>query len=328
MIGTDINFVVEDMFLFKYIGCSTVARTLYNSLKQHNGMNLTWERFRYNAEISHYHTFGPIALLNRRLSGGHKILTAHSTPRVNIGNLALTEAINKRYPEIYRKFDHIVTISESCENEVREMVPDVPVTRIPNGINREYFKPDADKRATFREMHGISEDEQVVLNVAQVSPRKGFYDFMHLAADHPETRFMWVGGFPYGLASKDYLKIKWMIQQRTDNVLFTGFVRDIAEAYCAADIFFMPTFAETFGLAVLEAQACGLPVIARDIPEFHEVYGDSVRYFSTRDDAGRELTDINALKACAARSREASARYDIKDVCTGHIRLYQEILEA
>ena len=324
----DINFVVEDMFLFKYIGCSTVARTLYKSLRQNPELNMTWERFRYHADISHYHTFGPIALLNRRLSGGKRILTAHSTPRVNVGNLALTKSINKLYPEIYRKFDHIVTISESCEQEVREMAPDVPVTRISNGVNRDYFTPDAEKRETFRKIYGLDKDEQVVLTVAQVSPRKGFYDFIALATRHPETRFIWVGGFPYGLASKDYLKIKWMIQQRQENVLFTGFVRDISEAYCAADVFFMPTHAETFGLAVLEAQACGLPVIARNIPEFHEVYGDTVQYFSTIEDASRELSDEGALKRCASQSRDASARYDITDVCTEHIRLYKEILES
>ena len=324
----NVNFVVEDMFLFKYIGCSTVARSLYTSLKAQNGMNLTWERYKFDADISHYHTFGPIALLNRRLSGGKRILTAHSTPRVNIGNLALTRAINKRYPEIYRKFDHIVTISESCEEEVREMVPDVPVTRIPNGINRGYFRPDPDKRAAFREHAGLSEDEEVVLTVAQISPRKGFYDFMSLAARHPEIRFVWVGGFPYGLASKDYLKIKWMIRQRPENVMFTGFVRDIAEAYCAADTFLMPTYAETFGLAVLEAQACGLPVIARNIPEFHEVYEDSVRYFSTVPEAEAALSDREGLRRIAAGSREASARYDIRDVCTRHISLYTEMNET
>jgi glycosyltransferase involved in cell wall biosynthesis len=324
----DINFVVEDMLLFKYIGCSTVARTLYKSLKQEPGMNITWERFRYQTDISHYHTFGPIALLNRRLSGGKRILTAHSTPRVNIGNLALTKAINNRYPEIYRKFDHIVTISESCEKEVQEMAPDVPVTRIPNGINRDYFTPNKEKREAFRELFGIDETERMVLTVAQVSPRKGFYDFMKLAEEHPEIRFVWVGGFPYGLASKDYLKIKWMIQQRPDNILFTGFVRDIAEAYCAADTFLMPTFAETFGLAVLEAQACGLPVIARDIPEFQEVYGDTIRYFSTVSDASRELEDERTLKTCAAQSRQASERYDIKDIKAAHISLYQEIMHT
>jgi hypothetical protein len=84
-----INFVVEDMFVFKYIGCATVARTIYRGLKKQNGIDLTWERYKFHADISHYHTFGPIALLNRRLASGKKILTAHSTPRVISGNWPL-----------------------------------------------------------------------------------------------------------------------------------------------------------------------------------------------------------------------------------------------
>ncbi|MBP9008287.1 MAG: glycosyltransferase family 4 protein [Methanospirillum sp.] len=323
-----INFVVEDMFVFKYIGCATVARTIYRGLKKQNGIDLTWERYKFHADISHYHTFGPIALLNRRLASGKKILTAHSTPRVNIGNLALTRTINKRYPDIYRKFDHIITISEACEKEVQEMVPDVPVTRIPNGIDRDYFSPSPEKREAFRDMWGITPEEQVVLTVAQVSPRKGIYDFMKLASKNPDTRFIWVGGFPYGLLSKDYFKIKMMMQRKPKNVLFTGFVRDIAEAYCAADVFMMPSYAETFGLAVLEAQSCGLPVIARDIPEFHEVYQDSVRYFRTPDDAHAELSDEKTLHACAARAREYSAKYDIKQVCKDHLSLYEELVTS
>jgi glycosyltransferase involved in cell wall biosynthesis len=323
-----INFVVEDMFVFKYIGCSTVAKTLYRGLKNQNGIDISWERYKFQADISHYHTFGPIALLNRRLASGKKILTAHSTPRVNIGNLALTKTINKRYPDIYRKFDHIITISEACEKEVKEMVPDIPVTRIPNVINREYFSPSQTKREEFREAWNISPEEQVVLTVAQISPRKGFYDFMSLAAKNPEVRFIWVGGFPYGLASKDYLKIKTMIQRKPKNVLFTGFVRDIAEAYCAADVFIMPTYAETFGLAVLEAQACGLPVIARDIPEFHEIYEDSVRYFSTPDDAHAELHDESSLEKCAHGARDFSSRYDIRQVCAEHLSLYNKLVTS
>lgn len=324
----EVNFVVEDMLFFKYIGCSTVARTLYKNLKCKPDMKVTWERFKFNSEISHYHTFGPIALLNRRMSGGQRILTAHSTPRINIGNLALSSAINNRYPEIYRKFDHIITISESCEKEVREMVPEVPVTRIPNGIDRSYFRPDKEKRAAFRELYQIDENEKIVLNVAQISPRKGFYEFLEVARRNPETLFVWVGGFPYSLASKDYLKIKHLIHKKPKNIRFTGFVRDISEAYCAADVFFMPTYAETFGLAVLEAQASGLPVIAREIPEFHEVYGESVRYFSTVDEACHELRDEERLRAYARQSREASARYDIEDVSLRHIALYKEIGES
>ncbi|PKL59311.1 MAG: glycosyl transferase family 1, partial [Methanomicrobiales archaeon HGW-Methanomicrobiales-4] len=80
--------------------------------------------------------------------------------------------------------------------------------------------------------------------------------------------------------------------------------------------------------AVLEAQACGLPVIARSIPEFHEIYGDTVQYFSTINDASRELMDERELKTCATQSRDASARYDITDASIAHIRLYKELLQS
>lgn len=324
-----VNFVVEDMLFFKYIGCSTVARSLYRGLKnQNNGITVSWKRYQYHADISHYHTFGPIALMNRRLASGKKILTAHSTPRVNIGNLALINSINKRYPDIYKKFDHIITISETCEEEIAEMVPDVPVTRIPNGIDREYFTPSQKKREDFREIWNISPDEKIVLTVAQISPRKGIYDFLNLASMNPDTRFIWVGGFPYGPVSKDYLKIKFKMQSLPENVLFTGFVRDIAEAYCAADVFFMPSFAETFGLSVLEAQSCGLPVIARSIPEFHEVYNESIRYFSSAQEANAQLTDEQSLRVCAAHARDYSSRYDIRDVCSKHLSLYKELISS
>jgi len=323
-----VNFVVEDMFLFKYIGCSTVARALYRGLKKENEIDISWKRYKSNADILHYHTFGPIGLLNRHFASGKTILTAHSTPRVNIGNLVLTNTINKRYPEIYRKFDHIITISQACEEEVQEMVPDVPVTRIPNGIDRDYFSPSKEKRSTFREMWNISPDEQVVLTVAQISPRKGIYDFMELASKNPDTRFIWVGGFPYGIISKDYLKIRMIMQKYHPNVIFTGFVRDIAEAYCAADVFFMPTYAETFGLAVLEAQSCGLPVIARNIPEFQEVYEDSVRYFKNAQEAHTELHDGTSLRKCANQARDYSAKYDIKQACIDHLSLYKKLVTS
>lgn len=119
-----------------------------------------------------------------------------------------------------------------------------------------------------------------------------------------------------------------MIQQKPKNVLFTGFVRDIAEAYCAADVFFMPTFAETFGLAVLEAQSCGLPVIARNIPEFQEVYQDSLQYFSNPDEADTRLQDDASLRKCAALARDFSSRYDIKQVCKDHLALYDKLVTS
>ena len=83
-----------------------------------DGLELAWKRGTADADLVHYHTFGPLALHNRRSSRGVSVLTAHSTPRINQGNIAFARRINRLYPSIYAGFDHIVTVSEPCHREV------------------------------------------------------------------------------------------------------------------------------------------------------------------------------------------------------------------
>ena len=324
--GIKVNFYVEDMLFFKYIGCATVAKTLYRELGTMDGLQLSWKGLPDNDDLVHYHTFGPFALLNRRLAGGKKVLTAHSTPRINMGNIALAALINKRYPKIYRKFDHLITISRPCHEEVIAMLPDMPVTYIPNGVNREYFRKDAEQGAAFRDRYGIPEGQEVVLSVAQLTPRKGLYDFLALAKQHPEKTFVWIGGFPYGALSKDWLRIRRLKRRCSNNLIFPGYIDDIVAPYSAADIFLMPSYAETFGLVILEALSCGLPVIARDIPEFRDIFGTSILYFSSREEAAALLDDRPLLSGFGSGARSYSAGYDIRETANKHLALYRELV--
>jgi len=321
-----ISFYVEDLLFFKYIGCATVAKTLYRQLATMDGLDLRWKGLPDHADLVHYHTFGPFALLNRRLAKGRRVLTAHSTPRINRGNISLERMINRQYPKIYGKFDHIITISGPCHEEVTRMIPDMPVTLIPNGVNREFFLRDPEKAAAFRDRYGIPDDQEVVLSVAQLTPRKGLYDFLAIAKQNPEKTFVWVGGFPYGALSKDWRRIRQLKQRCGQNVIFPGYIDDIIEPYSAADTFLMPSYAETFGLVILEALSCGLPVVARDIPEFREIFGDTILFFSSRDEAAALLDDHPLLSRYAAGARDYTAAYDIRDVARQHLDLYRELV--
>jgi glycosyltransferase involved in cell wall biosynthesis len=322
-----INFFVEDMLFFKYIGCATVAKTLYRELGQMDDIEVSWKGYGSPADLVHFHTFGPLALTKRRLTKGRKVLTAHSTPRINEGNIALAKVINRYYPKIYRKFDHIITISPSCHEEVQRMVPDIPVTMIPNGVNRDQFCYGDEKRQAFREEYGIGDDEEVVLTVAQLTPRKGLYDFLALARQCPEKKWIWVGGLPYGAMSKNYRRIKKIKRHPGDNVIFTGHIADISHAYSGADVFFLPSYAETFGLVILEALSCGLPVIARDIPEYYGIFDGQILFFEDNDDVIRLLDESALLRQKAASARDFSARYDIRSVAAQHLALYRELVE-
>jgi 1,2-diacylglycerol-3-alpha-glucose alpha-1,2-galactosyltransferase len=323
-----VNIFAEDILSLKYIGCSTVAKTLYKQLSRMPDIDVSWNSGSYDFDVVHYHTFGPLSLLNRKYSHGVKILTAHSTPRVNEGNLAFSKSINNYYPDIYRKFDHIINISVSCQREIEQMLPDVPTTLIPNGIDRDYFKRDEDKRKSFREKLNIEDDEKVVLTVAQQTPRKGIYDFIKLSRMHPGIRWIWIGGVPYGAFSKDYFQIKLMKSLCGDNTIFTGFIPDIIEAYSGADVFFMPSYAETFGLVILEALACDLPVVARGIPEFREIFGGVVQFFNNIKEAAAQITDDDSLRRYSVRSRAFTEQYDIKNIANMHCSLYRRLIKA
>jgi glycosyltransferase involved in cell wall biosynthesis len=323
-----VNFFVEDMLFFKYIGCATVAKTLYRELEHCDGLEMSWKGYRSPFDIVHYHTFGPLALLNRKLADGRKVLTAHSTPRINEGNIRLSRTINRYYPKIYRKFDHIITISRSCHDEVSRLVPDIPVTLIPNGVNREKFRPFPEKRARFRERFRIPEDAEVMLTVAQQTPRKGIYDFLELAKATPDRYWVWVGGFPYGTLSKEYVRIQMAKQKAGENVIFTGYVEDITEAYSGADLFFMPSYAETFGLVILEALSSGLPVIARDIPEFRDIFAGHILYFAENDQVREQLGDQRTLRSLAAAARPFTGSFDIRVIARQHQELYRRLVSA
>jgi 1,2-diacylglycerol-3-alpha-glucose alpha-1,2-galactosyltransferase len=323
-----VNFYVEDMLFFKYIGCATVAKMLYRELASTGELEITWKGMPGDADLVHYHTFGPLAMAHRQMATGIRVLTAHSTPRINNGNIAFSKTINRFYPKIYQKFDHIITISESCHQEVIAMVPDVPATMIPNGVNRTYFRPDQERRERFRELHNIGDDERVVLTVAQMTPRKGIYDFCTMAKAHPEFRWVWVGGLPYGPFSKDYRQIKDISENAGDNVIFTGYVDEIADPYNGADLFLMPSHAETFGLVILEALASGLPVIARDIPEFREIFGDQVLYFKNPAGVTPLLRNDQLLRTMGAGSRAWTEKHDLRAIAEQHIALYHSLLEG
>jgi 1,2-diacylglycerol-3-alpha-glucose alpha-1,2-galactosyltransferase len=322
-----INFIVEDFSVFRYLGCATVARMIYRNMPRDADLDLSWNSARRGVDIAHFHTFGPLALAYRTYTKGVKVLTAHSTPHTNVGNIGLSGLINRLYPPIYRGFDHIVTVSNPCDREIKAMLPGMETTIIPNGVDRRVFQRFEDKRRAFRAALGVDEDETVVLTLGQQTPRKGIYDFLELAARVPDAIWVWVGGFPYGRLSKDYRKIEGEKRKASENVVFTGFVPDVTEAYSGADLFFFPSKAETFGLVILEALASGLPVAARGIPELREIFGDAVAFFDTLEEAEALVRSRDRLQLSGEKARKFTERFDIRLIAEAHAKLYRRLAE-
>ena len=199
------------------------------------------------------------------------------------------------------------------------------ITTIYNGIDPSLFTPDNVKRKSFRKKHDLTDEDTLILTVAQRTPRKGIYDFLEIAKRFPKYHFLWIGGFPYSFFSKDYNKIKKMLKKKPDNTLFPGFIEDIFEVYSAADFFLMPSFAEGHSIVMLEALSMKLPMIARDTEEYREAFNGMLFYFSRVEDLTKEAFSDSNKKKYQKKTDEVSLYHieGIAAVSYTHLRAHE-----
>ena len=120
----------------------------------------------------------------------------------------------------------------------------------------------------------LSENEFVVLGVGQLTARKGIEDFLDIAEAIPEVKFVWAGGRPFKGFTEGIKRINKRLDNAGKNVINIGQINleDMPKIYAAADLMLFPSYQENCPLAPIEAAACGMPVIYRDIEEYRSLY--------------------------------------------------------
>ena len=148
----------------------------------------------------------------------------------------------------------IVTPSQWLADLVKQsFLDDYKVEVINNKIDLNVFKPTP---SDFKERYGL-QNKKIILGVASVwDKRKGFDDFIKLAELIDDNyRIVLVG------VNKKQLK---MLPQNVIGIKRTNNVKELAEIYTVADIFFNPTYEDNYPTVNLEAQACGTKVVTYD----------------------------------------------------------------
>lgn len=170
-----------------------------------------------------------------------------------------------------RAADGVVVVSRFTQRAVLDLIGPGAAGRvrlIENGVDGARFCP-GPRRVDLVERYGLG-GGFVFLSVCRLLEKKGVDHaldaFATLAADDPGLRFVIVGTGPYGPA----LQARAARLGIADRVVFTGQIaeEDLVDHYRLGDVFVMPNRAlangdtEGFGLVFLEANGCGLPVIA------------------------------------------------------------------
>lgn len=169
---------------------------------------------------------------------------------------------------------------------------------VKNGIATDRFAFDGERREATRRILGF-DDEICLLIVGRLDRQKNhsfLLDvFSRLVKDEPRLRLVCVGDGP----------LKAELQQRanelrlSDNVIWLGVREDVADLYCAADCFVLPSLFEGFPFCLVEAQAAGLRCVVADTVSSQCALTDLVRYRSLDiEDFAAGITDAIFAKPC------------------------------
>lgn len=208
-----------------------------------------------------------------------------------------------------------------------------PIQVIYNGVDPTVFRPAADRPALRREL-GLLPDRKYVVTVARFHPIKDHRTlltaFARVARHLPEVDLLLVGDGP--------LRAELEAQCRelgiADRVQFWGVRRDVAHILQAADLFVLPSISEAASLTLLEAMACGCPVVVTDVGGNPEIVREGVDGLRVpRGDSVAMATAIERLAGdsprCAALGESARQRvcdvFDQSAAIQQFARLFEEL---
>lgn len=250
-------------------------------------------------DILHINTFGfnsSSMIAKARKEGKPVVYHAHSTEEDFKNSFIFSNQISpyfkKRLVSLYTQADEIITPTPYSKKLLEQYGITQNISAISNGIELSRFEKSEEKVKAYRKYFNLQENDKVVLSVGLYFERKGIFDFIEIAKQRPEYKFIWFGYTNLILVPK---AIQDIIQNHPRNVIFPGYVKGaiIEGAYEDAECFFFPSYEETEGIVVLEALAAKQNVILRDIDVFNPWLQDGVNCFKA-DSNEKFLTLIDA----------------------------------
>lgn len=198
----------------------------------------------------------------------------------HVHGLDRTRSFKRRFTNwlLLRHVDRIITVSNSVRLDVINTnwnMDPIKVVTVKNSLDLEVVDSVKICKMDSRLKLGIPEDEIVFGAVGRLVPTKGLSylieAFSQVQRKIPNSRLVIVGD---GTLLK---KLKNRAEELgiSSRVLFTGFREDVLELIRGFDVFVLPSLAEGLSIALLEAMASKLPVIASDVGGIPEVFGGS-----------------------------------------------------
>jgi glycosyltransferase involved in cell wall biosynthesis len=273
---------------------AAAPRPLHATPLSERNMVRLWHRLNAPWPTVESFTGGPLTLFHATdfvlapSRARHKLVTVHDLAFLFYPEAAMPSLhryLNVVVPRSIRRADHLLADSYHTAHDLQEQwqIPAAQITVVHGAVDHDRFRPIADSAAqsAVRQRYKLG-DRPFILGLSTLQPRKNFGRLIEAFAQARQA-----GRLPHRLViggGKGWLyeEIFARVQQLglTDDVIFPGYVADadLPALYSAASFFAYPSLYEGFGLPVLEALACGTPVLAGDNSSIPEAGGPGALY--------------------------------------------------
>lgn len=266
-----------------------------------NERNMTrlWHRLNSPMPRVEWFTGGPLDLYHGTdfvlaPNGAHRsVLTVHDLAFLFYPDAAMPSLhryLNVVVPRSVKRADHIIADSANTARDLEQqwMVPSEKLSVVQGGVDHSHFQPITDEATLLqvKTKYGAGHGPYI-LAVSRIEPRKNFVRlieaFSRARQDTELPHRLVIGGRKGWLYDKVFAKVKELHLEEV--VHFCGFVddSDLPALYSGAEFVAYPSLYEGFGLPILEALACGKPVLTGDNSCLPEAAGPGAIYVNSSD---------------------------------------------
>ena len=247
--------------------------------------------------------------------GVPSIVTVHGTYHADVPNLLkyplspgyklfLATLIYSQYQferHTLRYFSAFHPVSSMTADELKIMgVATGRISMVPNGVDVCEFHPEAPADQIY-EKFGLNK-EKLIFSVGTITPRKGAHVAVKAAKAvlkaHPDATFAFAGSWPR-LGASYVNKMRKEVEKAgiSDRIKFLGPVShgDLKALYNACSVFLSASITEGCSLNILEAAACGKPIVSTDVGGARDVLGDLGFYAPALDSDALAAALVQAL---------------------------------
>lgn len=174
--------------------------------------------------------------------------------------------------------DHIVTVSANTASDVVQILNTElkRITVVPNAVDSIFRPLHPQKVEAFRQQHRISTETLCLLNVGSDHLRKNIFTILRVLENLKNRGLLvhlWKAGSDFTNDETTFLQTHGLDSLVT--YLGQPDAHTLVQVYNAADVLLAPSLYEGFGMTVLEAMACGTPIITANVSSLPEVVGDA-----------------------------------------------------